>query len=67
MVVAVSTENMREELAKAEVDKMIIVHIDYVLRLEEQCLLSKKLAPIHGVLISVFELTVSFADAHAAL
>lgn len=66
-VIAISTAKLREESAKAEdMDKMIFVHSDYILRLEERCLLSKKLAPIHQALISVFDLAMSFADAHAA-
>lgn len=66
-VLAVSTAKLREELAKADdMDRLIVVHSDYMLRLEERCLLSKKLAPIHQALISVFDLAMSFADAHAA-
>jgi gamma-tubulin complex component 5 len=66
-VIAVSTAKLREESAKAEdMDRLIAIHSDYILRLEERCLLSKKLSPIHQALISVFDLAMSFADAHAA-
>ena len=66
-VLAVSTTEMRGELAKAEdMDKMIIVHSDYMLRLEEQCLLSERHKSIHQALLSLFDLGISFADAHAA-
>lgn len=66
-VIAVSTAKVREETAKAEdIDRMVLVHSNYILRLEERCLLSKKLAPIHQALISVFDLAMSFADAYAA-
>lgn len=66
-VIAVSTVRFRAEFEKAEdMDRLIIVHSDYMLRLEERCLLSKKLAPIHQALISVLDLAMSFADAHAA-
>jgi len=66
-VIAVSTAKLREESAKAEdMDRLIAIHSDYILRLEERCLLSKKLAPIRQALISVFDLAMTFADAHTA-
>jgi len=66
-VIAVSTAKLREGSAKAEdMNRLIAIHSDYISRLEERCLLSKKLSPIHQALISVFDLAMSFADAHAA-
>lgn len=66
-VIAASTAKFRAKSVEAEdMDRLIVVHSDYMLHLEERCLLSKKLAPIHQALISVFDLAISFADAHAA-
>src|SRR5205085_2410792 len=42
------TTRMRQTLSTAEdMDAMILVHETYIARLEDQCLLSRKLAPIH--------------------
>lgn len=63
--VAVNSTRMREDLAKAnDLDDMIEVHKSYVLRLGGQCLLSKELTPIHSGIISLFDLAMSFAEAH---
>lgn len=66
LAIDTSTKRIREDLAEAEgMDEMIAIHYKYMLRLEEQCLLSKKLSPIHQALVSVLDLAISFADAHA--
>lgn len=65
-VIAVTTTRMREDLAKADdLDDMITVHKSYLLQLERQCLLSQELHPIHTGIISLFDLAMSFAEAHA--
>ncbi|KAL8827884.1 MAG: hypothetical protein Q9191_002912 [Dirinaria sp. TL-2023a] len=64
-VIAATTIRMREDIAKAnDLDDMISVHKNYVLQLERQCLLSRQLTPIHTGIISVFDLAMSFAEAH---
>ena len=64
-VIAVTTTRMRKDLAKADdLDDMILVHKSYVLQLERQCLLSQQLTPIHAGIISLFDLAMSFAEAH---
>ena len=45
-------------------DGMITVHRDYAKRLEQQCLLTSKLDPIHQAVISVFDLALAFMDAY---
>jgi gamma-tubulin complex component 5 len=56
---------MRQQLSEAEdMDAMIEVHESYVARLENQCLLSQKLAPIYQAIISLLDLTILLSDAH---
>ena len=63
IVLAVNTAEMRENMHKAEdVDAMIAMHASYIMRLEEQCLISKRLAPIHQGIISLLDLAVLFAE-----
>lgn len=67
IVLSVSTAEMRAHMVRAEdVDAMIAVHHSYIKRLEEQCLISKRLAPIHQAIISLLDLAVLFTDTHAA-
>lgn len=67
IVLSVSTAEMRAHMVRAEdVDAMIAVHESYIERLEEQCLISKRLAPIHQAIISLLDLAVLFSDTHAA-
>ncbi|KAI9879327.1 MAG: hypothetical protein M1830_008848 [Pleopsidium flavum] len=66
-VLAPSTVDMRKRMASAEdVDAMIAVHETYISHLEDQCLLSKKLAPIHQAIISLLDLTILFSDTQAS-
>lgn len=66
-VLWVETEEMKLLIAKAEdVDEMIAVHERFISRLENQCLISKKLAPTHQAVISILDLAISFSDAHAS-
>lgn len=67
IVLSVSTTEMRVNITRAEdVDAMIDVHESYIARLEEQCLISKRLAPIHQAIISLLDLAVLFSDTHTA-
>ena len=67
IVLHVSTVEMRANILKAEdVDAMIAVHETYTLRLEEQCLISNRSAPIHQALISLLDLVLLFSNTHAA-
>lgn len=66
-VLSVTTSEMRMDLAKAEdVDAMISTYEAYIMHLEDQCLLSKKLAPIHQAIISLLDLSILFSDCHAS-
>ena len=66
-VLSVTTSEMRTNLAKAEdVDAMISTYGAYIVHLEDQCLLSKRLAPIHQAIISLLDLTILFSDSHAS-
>lgn len=66
-VLSAATAEMRASMAAAEdVDEMIAVHEKYVLRLEKQCLIEKRLAPLHQAIISLLDLIIRFSDAHAS-
>ncbi|KAA6406442.1 MAG: Gamma-tubulin complex component GCP5 [Lasallia pustulata] len=66
-VLSITTSEMRMKLAKAEdVDAMISTYEAYIMHLEDQCLLSKKLAPIHQAIISLLDLSILFSDSHAS-
>lgn len=65
-VLAISTAEMRNDLSKARsVDDMVEVHRTYATSLENQCLLSKSLAPIHQAIISLLDLCINFSDTQA--
>lgn len=67
MVLSAATSEMKENLATAEdVDGMIAVHEAYISRLEEQCLIEKRLAPIHQAIVSLLDLVILFSDVHAS-
>lgn len=67
IVLSAATAEMREKMAAAgDVDEMIEVHESYVSRLEKQCLIEKRLGPIHQAIISLLDLVVLFSDAHAS-
>ncbi|KAI9783400.1 MAG: hypothetical protein M1839_003935 [Geoglossum umbratile] len=65
LVLQPHTAKMRQQLSEAEdMDAMIEVHENYVARLEDQCLLSPKLAPIYQAIVSLLDLTILLSDAH---
>lgn len=65
VVLSAATSEMRANMAAAEdVDEMIAVHENYVSRLEKQCLIEKRLAPLHQAIISLLDLVILFTDAH---
>ena len=65
LVVATSTAKLRKDMTVTEdVDAMIEAHRVFIAHLEDQCLLSKKLAPIHQAIISLLDLSILFSDAH---
>ena len=66
-VLWVETEAMRGLMTNAaDVDEMIAVHEKYISRLENQCLISKKIGPIHQAVIAILDLSILFSDAHAS-
>lgn len=67
MVFSVLVAELRIKMKEAEdVDSMIAVHQAFTSRLENVCLISKKLAPIHQAIISLLDLAILFSDAHAS-
>ncbi|MCJ1467177.1 hypothetical protein MMC07_005800 [Pseudocyphellaria aurata] len=66
IVLFTATAEMRASMAAAEdVDEMIAAHEIYVSKLEKQCLIDKRLAPIQEAIISLLDLVILFSDAHA--
>ncbi|KAL4904267.1 hypothetical protein BDW74DRAFT_154538 [Aspergillus multicolor] len=66
-VISTTTETLRKSLSNtSDVDAMIAAHRSYMASLEEQCLLSKNLHPLHQATITILDLCISFADLHAA-
>ncbi|KMU73180.1 hypothetical protein CISG_03440 [Coccidioides immitis RMSCC 3703] len=54
---------MVKSMAEAkDVDGMISVHQSFISSMEEQCLLSKTLAPIYQAVISILDLCLQFSD-----
>ncbi|KAJ9371099.1 hypothetical protein DTO282F9_5883 [Paecilomyces variotii] len=67
MVISTTTAKMQKELSAAtDVDGMITVHRSYMTSLEDQCLLSKNLAPIHQAVISLLDLCIHFSDVRSS-
>ncbi|KAI9822683.1 MAG: hypothetical protein M1827_000402 [Pycnora praestabilis] len=66
-VIMPSTSTMLQQMANAkDIDAMVAVHEAFCLRLEDQCLLSKKLAPIRQSIRFLLDLAIFFSDAHSA-
>lgn len=66
-VLWVESEEMRRLMIEAgDVDEMISVHEKFISSLENQCLISKNLAPIHQAVITILDLSILFSDAHAS-
>ncbi|KAJ5702630.1 hypothetical protein N7488_010178 [Penicillium malachiteum] len=67
LVISTANESLRSTLSHAkDVDAMITAHQAYLSSLEDQCLLSKNLSPIHEVIINILDLCIYFADLQAA-
>ena len=67
IAVGVATTEMRLKMANAEdFDAMVTVHQEYIVHLEDRCLISKRLAPILQAVISLLDLVILFSDACAS-
>ncbi|KAL2010689.1 hypothetical protein VTN00DRAFT_6496 [Thermoascus crustaceus] len=67
LVIEITTVSMLKSLSAAkDVDDMITVHRSYMSSLEDQCLLSKSLAPIYQAIIGLLDLCVHFGDIQAS-
>ncbi|KAI9682428.1 MAG: hypothetical protein M1829_000220 [Trizodia sp. TS-e1964] len=66
LVLSSAMAQLRIDMEAADdVDAMAGVHEAFVQRVLAQCLLTKKLAPLHGAVISLLDLGILCADAHA--
>lgn len=64
-VISSTTESLRNYLSTAsDVDAMIEAHRSYMASLEEQCLLSRNLHPLHQATLTILDLCISFGDLH---
>ncbi|KAF7594017.1 hypothetical protein BBP40_010295 [Aspergillus hancockii] len=66
-VISTTINSLRKELsACSDVDAMVAAHRSYMSSLEDQCLLSHNLNPLHEGIITLLDLSVSFADLQSA-
>ncbi|THC91452.1 hypothetical protein EYZ11_009082 [Aspergillus tanneri] len=64
-VISTAIDSLRRALDESsDVDAMIAAHRSHMASLEDQCLLSKNLHPLHQATITLLDLCVSFADLH---
>ncbi|KAL4959805.1 putative gamma-tubulin complex component GCP5 [Aspergillus stella-maris] len=62
-VISAANDTLRESVSSAQdVDGMIAAHRSYMKSLEEQCLLSINLQPLHQATLSLLDLCIFFAD-----
>jgi gamma-tubulin complex component 5 len=65
-VISSTTESLRKSLSTStDVDAMISAHRSHMASLEEQCLLSTNLHPLHQATLTVLDLCIAFSDLHA--
>lgn len=63
LVIEEATSELRQDLANApDIDAMIVAHDEYCIGLENECLTSNNLKPIHNAIISMLDLCVRFSD-----
>lgn len=68
LVITTTTNSMRKDLsASKDLDTMIAVHRSYMSSMEDRCLLSRNLVPLHEAIINLLDLCVRFADLQAML
>lgn len=68
LVISTTSNSMRKDLsASKDLDAMIAVHRVYMSSMEDQCLLSRNLVPLHEAIINLLDLCVRFADLQAML
>ncbi|KAJ5089082.1 hypothetical protein N7532_007766 [Penicillium argentinense] len=66
LVISTSNQSLHSALSDVEdVDSMIDAHQAYMASLEDQCLLSENLSPIHDAVIALLDIGVHFADLQA--
>lgn len=65
-VISTTTQSLRRSFSEAsDFDSMIAAHRAYMSSVEDQCLLSKNLYPLHRATVALLDLCVSFADVQA--
>lgn len=67
LVISTTTQSLHATLSSAEdVDGMITAHKLYMSSLENQCLLSENLSPLHEAIMNILDLCIHFADLQTA-
>lgn len=67
LVISTANQSLHSALSDAEdVDAMIAAHQSYMSSLEDECLLSESLAPIHEAIIDLLDLCIHFGDLQTA-
>ncbi|KAJ5912733.1 hypothetical protein N7504_001616 [Penicillium tannophilum] len=65
-VISTANQSFRSTLSHTDdVDTMIAAHQTYMSSLENECLLSENLSPIHEVIINILDMCIHFADLQA--
>ncbi|KAJ5992181.1 hypothetical protein N7451_007905 [Penicillium sp. IBT 35674x] len=65
-VISTANQSFRSTLSHTEdVDSMIAAHQIYMSSLENECLVSENLSPIHEVIINILDMCIHFADLQA--
>ncbi|KAJ5524154.1 hypothetical protein N7494_010804 [Penicillium frequentans] len=65
-VISTANQSFRSTLSHTDdVDTMIAAHQTYMSSLENECLLSRNLSPIHEVIINILDMCIHFADLQA--
>ena len=63
LVINSTTLQMRKKLSQAvDIDEMIQVHENYMVDLEEGCLVAKRIAPVRVAIVAVLDLCIRFSD-----
>ncbi|KAL8793072.1 MAG: hypothetical protein Q9195_004278 [Heterodermia aff. obscurata] len=66
VVLSPSTSQLRFKITKAkDIDEMVAAHEVYLVRLENQCLLSQKLNPVYQAVVALLDVAVGFAKLHS--
>ena len=68
VVLSPCASQLRFEITKAkDIDEMVAAHEKYLMSLEDRCLLSQKLKPVHQAVVALLDVAVNFAKMHSTV